>query len=180
MGDPQQVEIEKADLSLNLTNAAAHVSTEEVPATQPWCSMDRLWAILWWIAVWPWTIVRRTAVGVWTFTSQAALRTVTGLCNATIWLWTMLGRMAVRMWAGLSSAAVWFWTGLCSFVSRISRWLMIIFMDIFLSAVDLSSDIVNGCLLLNGSEWWENSLSCSFKLIIHSSYRIWNPTLQAF
>ena len=44
---------------------------------------------------------------------------------------------------------------------------MIIVFDIFLGSVDIFSDITNGCLFLNGGEWWEKSLSCIFKLIIY-------------
>ena len=194
-----------ADISLNPTNAAPGVSTEDIPATQPCFSMDRLWAILWWIAVWPWTIVRRTAVGVWTVISQAASRTMTGLCSATIWFWTGLCSFVSIVVAGLSSAAIGLWTVIVSVASgiwgglywilavlyAIALWLwttlsytkrlfMIMILDIFLGSLDVSSDIVNGCLFVNGSEWWEKSLCCSFKLIIHFSYRIRNPSLQAF
>ena len=175
-----------ADLSPNPTsNAAPGVSTEDVPAMQqPSCSVDRLWAQLWSIAMWPLTILRRVAIGLWTVISHATSRTVTGLCSAAVWLWIRLCRMASRIWAGLRSAAIWMWTMLgnvaawiwaflhcialwLSTLSYLKRLVMIIVLDIFLGSLDISSDIVNGGLLLNGSEWREKSLSCSFKLIIH-------------
>ena len=128
MKAPQQVKM--GDLS-NPTNAApACVLKEDVPQ----CSMDQLLAILWWIAVCPWNILQRAAVGLWTVISHAASRTVTGLCSA-----------AIGLWAGLCSVAL-------SYMRRLA---MIIVLDIFLGSLDISSDIVNGCLFLNGGEWWK-------------------------
>ena len=161
MGDLQQVDIEMADISPDPTNAAPGVSTEDIPATQPCFSMDRLWAILWWIAAWPWAILQRAAVGVWT-----VIRTVTGICSATIWMWTMLCIMTSTVWAGLHSAAIWMWTmfgNVATTLPYMKRLVMIIILDIFLGSLDISSDTVNGCFFLNGSEWWEKSLICSFK-----------------
>lgn len=133
MKDPQPVEM--GDLS-NPTNAApACVLKEDVPAMQPRCSMDLLLAILWWIAVCPWNVLQRAAVGLWTVLSHAASKTVTGPCSA-----------AIGLWAGLCSVAL---------SNNMRRLAMIIVLDIFLGSLDISSDIVNGCLFLNGGEWWK-------------------------
>ena len=124
-GDPRQSEIEMSNL--NPTDADLGLSPPtDSSATQPCCTIGRLWAVLWSIASWPWTILWRI-----------------GLC-----LWFALRAVASMLWTALKSLACGLWRMLC----YIKRWLVIIVLDIILGVVDIGSDIISGTLFLNGGE----------------------------